>query len=100
MLQLAKHVHRKFQLSSFYPDGLRQIFDNFSSIFQNFLRKFFKFLKDIFYQILGHLAILQKLQTDFFFTPEFALDLEISKFHNSEYEVHQSSPTYEGLSKF
>jgi hypothetical protein len=29
-----------------------------------------------------------------FFTPEFAL--EISKFQNSEYEVHQSSPTDEG----
>jgi hypothetical protein len=40
MLQLAKHVHAKFQLSSsliFYPDGLRQIFDHFSSKFQNFL---------------------------------------------------------------
>jgi hypothetical protein len=27
-LNLAKHVHAKFQLSSFYPDGLRQIFDH------------------------------------------------------------------------
>jgi hypothetical protein len=33
MLQLAKHVHAKFQLSSFYPDELRQHFD------QNFLKK-------------------------------------------------------------
>jgi hypothetical protein len=36
MLQLAKHVHAKFQLSSFHPDGLRPIFDHFSSKFQNF----------------------------------------------------------------
>jgi hypothetical protein len=43
MLQLSKHVHTKFQLSSFYPDGLRQIFDHFSSKFQNFLEKISKF---------------------------------------------------------
>jgi hypothetical protein len=43
MLQLAKHVHAKFQPSSFYPDGLRQIFDYFSSKFQNFLEKISKF---------------------------------------------------------
>jgi hypothetical protein len=42
-LHLAKHVHAKFQLSSFYPDGLRQIFDHFSSKFQNFLKKTSKF---------------------------------------------------------
>jgi hypothetical protein len=35
----SKHVHAKFQLSSFYPDGLRPIFDQFSSKFQNFLEK-------------------------------------------------------------
>jgi hypothetical protein len=29
ILNLAKHVHAKFQLSSFYPDGLRQIIDQF-----------------------------------------------------------------------
>jgi arginine deiminase len=28
-LYLAKHVHANFQLSSFYPDGLRHIFDHF-----------------------------------------------------------------------
>jgi hypothetical protein len=38
MQQLAKHVHAKFQLSSFYPDGLRQIFDHFSSQFTIFLK--------------------------------------------------------------
>jgi hypothetical protein len=42
MLQLAKHVHAKFKLSSFYPDGIRQIFDNFLSKFQNFLKKISK----------------------------------------------------------
>jgi hypothetical protein len=31
--QLATHVHAKFQLSSFYPDGLRQIFDLLNSSF-------------------------------------------------------------------
>jgi hypothetical protein len=39
MLQLAKHVHAKFKVSSIYPDGLKQIFDHFSSKFQNFLKK-------------------------------------------------------------
>jgi hypothetical protein len=42
ILQLAKHVPAKFQLSSFYPDGLRQIFDSFSSKIQNFLKKISK----------------------------------------------------------
>jgi hypothetical protein len=40
---VATHVHAKFQLSSGYPDELRQIFDHFSSIFQNFLREISKF---------------------------------------------------------
>jgi hypothetical protein len=40
-----------------------------------------------FYQNLSHQAFLQKFQKGFFFTPEFAL--EISKFQNSEYEVHK-----------
>jgi hypothetical protein len=35
--QSATHVHAKFQLSSFYPDGLRQIFDLFSRKIQDFL---------------------------------------------------------------
>jgi hypothetical protein len=43
MFQLAQHVHAKFQLSSFYADGLRQFFDHFSRKFQNFLRKISKF---------------------------------------------------------
>jgi hypothetical protein len=42
MQHLAKHVHEKFQLSSFYSDGLTQIFDNFSCKFQNFLKKISK----------------------------------------------------------
>jgi hypothetical protein len=41
--EIVNHVHAKFQLSSFYPDGLRQIFDYFSSIFQNILKKISKF---------------------------------------------------------
>jgi hypothetical protein len=36
---LAKHVHVKFQLSSFYPDGLTQIFDFFSRKYQDFSGK-------------------------------------------------------------
>jgi hypothetical protein len=49
MLQLAKHVHAKFQLSSFYPDGLGQIFDYFQVNFRIFSRKFqnFPFLKKV-----------------------------------------------------
>jgi ribosomal protein S17E len=37
ILNLVKHVHAKFHFSSFYPDGLRHIFDHFeenSRIFQ------------------------------------------------------------------
>jgi hypothetical protein len=29
IFNLAKHIHVEFQLSSLYPDGLRQIFDHF-----------------------------------------------------------------------
>jgi hypothetical protein len=67
MLQLAKHVLAKFQLSSFQPDKLRQIFDHFSSKFQNFLMKIQKISnsekvpnRDIVNQNLSHLAFLQK----------------------------------------
>jgi hypothetical protein len=75
MLQLAKHVHAKFQLSSFCSDGLRQIF--YHSLFKP---------SSIFTEISK--VILN------FSTPEFAL--EILKFQNSEYKVHQSNPTDEG----
>jgi hypothetical protein len=34
ILNLAKHRHAKFQLSSFYPDGLSQIFDLFQEKFK------------------------------------------------------------------
>jgi hypothetical protein len=37
--QLATHVYAKFQLSSFYPDGLRQILDLFQGKFKIFLKK-------------------------------------------------------------
>jgi hypothetical protein len=37
--QLATHVHAEFQLSTCYPDRLRQIFDLFPRKFQNFSRK-------------------------------------------------------------
>jgi hypothetical protein len=40
MFKLAKHVHAKFQLSSFYPDGLTHMFKLFSKFsgfsFENF----------------------------------------------------------------
>jgi ribosomal protein S17E len=39
ILNLAKHVHAKFQLSSLNPDGLRHIFDNFWRKFQDFSGK-------------------------------------------------------------
>jgi hypothetical protein len=69
---LAKHVRANYQISSFYPGGLRQIFGHFSRKFQNFVKKSSKI-------------------SIFFLAREFAL--EISKFQNFEYEVHQSSPT-------
>jgi hypothetical protein len=45
MFNLAKHVQAKFQLSSFYPDGLRQMFDLFSRKIQDFLKENLKFSK-------------------------------------------------------
>jgi hypothetical protein len=36
---IVKHVHAKFQLSSFNPDGLRQNFDIFPRKIQNFSGK-------------------------------------------------------------
>jgi hypothetical protein len=36
MSQVAKHVHAKFRLSSFKPDGLRHIFTHFSQKIQKF----------------------------------------------------------------
>jgi hypothetical protein len=41
ILNLAKYVHAKFQLSSLFPDGLRQIFDYFWRKFQDFSGKLF-----------------------------------------------------------
>jgi hypothetical protein len=37
LINLAKHVHAKCQLSNLYPDGLRHIFDLFSRKIQDFL---------------------------------------------------------------
>jgi hypothetical protein len=37
IFQLATQVHAKFQLFSFYPDGLRQMFNLFSRKIQDFL---------------------------------------------------------------
>jgi hypothetical protein len=93
MLQLVKHVFAKFQLSSFYPDGLGQIF--VSSKFQNFLKNISKFSNSEKIQI-EPFSIFTKISKVIliFLTPEFAL--EISKVQNSEHEVHQSSPTNEG----
>jgi hypothetical protein len=38
-LQQSKYVHTKLQLSSFFPDGFRQILDQFSNKFQDVLKK-------------------------------------------------------------
>jgi hypothetical protein len=104
-LKIAKHVHAKFLLSSFDPDGLRQTF--FQVNFRILLKKFqnLPILKNnskksnpngIFYQILNHLGFLQKFKTvlNCFWTLDFSQ--EISKFQNSEYELHQSRPNDEG----
>jgi hypothetical protein len=45
ILKLAEHDHAKFQLSSFYPDGLKQIFDLFSRKIQDFLKENLEFSK-------------------------------------------------------
>jgi hypothetical protein len=65
--QLTTHVHAKFQLSSYYPDGLRQIFDLFPTKIQDFLKENSesskseqssesRFPKGNYYQNLSHLA--------------------------------------------
>jgi hypothetical protein len=96
-------IHAKFQVSSFYPDGLNQIFQE---KFKIFLRKFQIFTimkKFLIEQPKRHL--LPKFEPSriftknskmilIFLTPEFSQ--EISKFQNSEYEVHQSSTNDEG----
>jgi hypothetical protein len=45
ILNLAKHVHVKFQLSSFCLDGLGQIFDLISRKIQDFLEENLEFSK-------------------------------------------------------
>jgi hypothetical protein len=46
MLQLAKHVHAKFQLSSFYPDGLGIFFvKKISEFFRRNLKRIFQKFK-------------------------------------------------------
>jgi hypothetical protein len=44
-IQTSKACHAKFQLSSFYPDGLRQIFDLFSRKIQDCLEENLEFSK-------------------------------------------------------
>jgi hypothetical protein len=44
--ELAKHVHAKFQLFTFYPDGLRILVDIFSRKFKNFSKKHSEFRKN------------------------------------------------------
>ena len=74
----------------------------FQENFRIFLRKFqnFEILKKVLIRatqkaslskISAHLVVLKKIQKKIqnFLTPEFSQ--EISKFQNSEYEVHQSS---------
>jgi hypothetical protein len=73
MLNLAKHVHAKFQLSSLNPDGLRNFFELFSRKIQDFLQKKLEFSKSekktekrfpkgIFYPILSHLAFFKSFE--------------------------------------
>jgi hypothetical protein len=69
MFELAKHDNAKFQLPSFYPDGLRQHFHLFSRKVKDFLKK------------IENFQILKKFQ------------IEHPKRHLlSKFEVHQSSP--------
>ena len=96
MRLLAELVYGKFQLSIFYPDGLRKNFDLFSRKIQDFLKQISKFsnsvkntvyslLQGIFYQNFRSLAFLQNFQKEFqkFLTPEFSQ--EISKFQNPKF---------------
>ena len=83
----------------------------FQEKFRIFLRKFqnFEILKKVlfraswkasFLKISAHLVVLKKIQkkNQNFLTPEFSQ--EISKFQNSEYEVHHSSPNNSGSQNF
>jgi hypothetical protein len=51
-VQLAKHVHAEFQLSTFYPDGLGKIFNLLKEKFKILLRKLqnFPILKQVSYE--------------------------------------------------
>jgi hypothetical protein len=55
IFNLAKHVHAKFQLSSLYPDGLRQFFFNFK-------KKVSFFKKILFSLVVAYFFLLQIFQ--------------------------------------
>ena len=91
-----------FSSLAFTQTDLGKFLTFFQENFRIFLRKFqnFEILKKVliratqkvsFSKISAHLVVLKKIQKKIqnFLTPEFSQ--EISKFQNSEYEVHQSS---------
>jgi hypothetical protein len=96
---------QNFNSLAFTQTDLDKFLTIFQVNFRTFLRKFqnFPILKKKFEhrkKIKRHLLPKFKLSSiltniskviKIFLTPEFAL--EISKFQNSEYEVHQPSPT-------
>jgi hypothetical protein len=97
LLNQAKHVYAKFQPFSLYPDGLRQIFDLLSRNIQDFLKENLEFSKSDKvpkrdFQSLSHFepsSIFENFQNWFNYFFDSWVFKEISKFQNSEYEVHQ-----------
>jgi hypothetical protein len=99
LLKLAKHFHAKFQLSSLYTDGLRQIFDLFSRKIQDFLKENLEFSKsEKFWTEIAKRHLLPNFEpsnifwkffklVSIFLLPSFFKG--ISKYQNSEYKVNQ-----------
>jgi hypothetical protein len=83
MSLVAKHVHAKFQLSSFYPDGLRHIFiQNFSGNPQATSKKFQNQVSRFMFQLAEH--VHAKFQLSSFYPAGlrqiFKLFIENSRF--------------------
>jgi hypothetical protein len=60
---LLKHVHAKFRLSSFHPDGLRNFVDIFLRKFQNFSEKLQIWVCSMMLQIAKHVHVKCQLSS-------------------------------------
>jgi hypothetical protein len=87
--QLATHVHGEFQLSTCYPDRLRQIFDLFARKFQSFSRKVLsKYQKS---QIQLATYVHAKFQLSSFYPDRLSRKIQDFLKENSEFSKSEKS---------